>query len=153
MRLVKNPTNVLCGLVFLGLGGLFVLQASGLSINTSGQMGPGFFPLVLSGALGMFGVLLVGIGLRKPGTMHDAFAWRAFLMLVLAVVGFATAMRPLGFLPAVALSVLLAFLGSRRFSFRAAVQLCAGFTVFSWLVFIKGLGLPLQLLGPWLGGY
>lgn len=153
MHLIKNPTNVLCGLLFLGLGAIFAVQASGLQFGTPERMGPGFFPLVLSGVLGLFGVLLVGIGLRVPGGLRGAFAGRGFLMLLLAVVGFAAAMRPLGFLPAVALSVVLAFLGSQRFSWRAAVPLAAGFTLFSWLVFITGLGLPIPLFGPWLGGY
>lgn len=153
MPLIKNRTNVLCGLLFVGLAGIFAFQASGLQIGTSGRMGPGFFPMTLSGTLALFGVLLVGIGLRVPGQAHGTFAWRGFVMLVLAVVTFAAAMRPLGFLPAVALSVLFTFLGSQRFSWRAAVPLCAGFTLFSWLVFIKGLGLPIPLVGPWLGGY
>lgn len=153
MQVIKNRTNVLCGLLFVGLAGIFALQSMGLAIGTSSRMGPGFFPLMLSGALALFGVLLVGLGLRVPGGGGTTFAWRGLLMLVLAVVGFAAAMRPLGFLPAVAASVLLAFLGSQRFSWRAAVPLVAGFTLFSWLVFIKGLGLPIQLVGPWLGGY
>lgn len=154
MSFLKNPTNVLCGVLFILLGGVFGIQASGLVVGTAGRMGPGYFPIVLSGVLALFGGLLVGVGLRVPGgPVHGTFAWRGFIMLLLAVVAFAAAMQPLGFLPAVAASVALAFLGSRRFSVRAVIPLAAGFSAFSWLVFIKGLGLPLQLLGPWLGGY
>lgn len=154
MPLVKNPTNVLCGVLFLVLGVVFAFQASGLAFGSAGRMGPGYFPLVLSGVLALFGGLLVMLGLRMPGApVQIVFAWRGFIMLLLSVITFAAAMQPLGFLPAVAASVLFAFLGSRRFSFRAVVPLVAGFTVFSWLVFIKGLGLPIQLVGPWLGGY
>ena len=151
---MKNPTNVWCGVLFLVLGGVFAFQASGLAFGSAGRMGPGYFPMVLSGVLALFGVLLVVLGLRVPGApVEGVFAWRGFIMLLFAVIIFAAAMRPLGFLPAVAASVLLAFLGSRRFSLTAALPLVAGFTFFSWLVFIKGLGLPIQLIGPWLGGY
>ncbi|MGR7997837.1 tripartite tricarboxylate transporter TctB family protein [Xanthobacter sp. ZOL 2024] len=154
MPLVKNPTNVLCGAVFIVLGGVFAFQASGLMFGSAGRMGPGYFPMVLSVVLALFGVLLVVLGLRVPGAqVHRVFAWRGFIMLLCAVITFAAAMQPLGFLPAVAASVLLAFLGSRSFSLAAALPLAAGFTFFSWLVFIKGLGLPIQLIGPWLGGY
>lgn len=152
MNLVKNPTNVLCGLVFLVLGGIFAFESSGLKLGTAGQMGPGFFPLVLSGVLSLFGVLLVAIGLRVSGHVRGTIAWRGFLQLILAVVVFAAAIRPLGFLPAVAGSVLLAFFGSKLFSARAALLLVASVTLFCWLVFIKGLGLPIELLGPWLSG-
>ncbi len=153
MNLVKNPTNVLCGLLFIVFAGLFGWQALGLQIGTANRMGPGYFPLVLSGVLALFGVLLVGVGLRVPGKLQATIAWRGLLMLILAVVIFAATMQPIGFLPAVAASVLVAFLGSRNFSLSAALPLVAGFTLFSWLVFIKGLGLPIQLFGPWLGGY
>lgn len=154
MSHVKNPTNLACGALFIALSLIFAYQASGLTFGSASRMGPGYFPMILSALLGLFGVLLVIISLRVPGGQsHGIIAWRGLSMLMLAVITFAAAMQPLGFLPAVAFSVALAFLGSRRFTLSAAIPLVAGFTVFSWLVFIKGLGLPIQLVGPWLGGF
>ena len=41
---------------------------------------------------------------------------------------------------------------TRRFRWQAAVPLAIGLTVFSILVFVMGLGLPIRIVGRWLGG-
>jgi len=41
---------------------------------------------------------------------------------------------------------------SRRMSLKLALALIVGLTLFCVLVFHVGLGLPVRLIGPWLGG-
>lgn len=153
MNIIRNPKDVLSGLLFIALGLLFGWQTQDLPMGTAVRMGPGYFPLVLSGLLGLLGLIILINGLRFPGEMPSGIAWRALIIITGAVVFFGFAVRPLGFLPALGISVFASTLASRLFRLSTAAIITAVMVVFAWAVFIKGLGLPLPLLGPWLGGY
>ncbi|MDI4665440.1 tripartite tricarboxylate transporter TctB family protein [Xanthobacter autotrophicus] len=153
MHIIRNPRDVLSGLLFLVLAALFAWQTQELPMGTTVRMGPGFFPLLLAGLLGLLGLIVLVNGLRFPGEMPSGIAWWALGVIVFSVVFFGFAVRPLGFLPALAISVFVSALASRKFHLVTATAITAAMTLFAWAVFIKGLGLPLPLLGPWLGGY
>lgn len=153
MNIIRNPKDVLSGLLFIALGLLFGWQTQELPMGTAVRMGPGYFPLLLSALLGLLGLIILINGLRFPGEMPSGIAWRALLIITGALVSFGFGVRPLGFLPALGVSVFVSALASRLFTFRTALLNTAVMVVFAWAVFIKGLGLPLPLLGPWLGGY
>ncbi|BAF89547.1 MULTISPECIES: tripartite tricarboxylate transporter TctB family protein [Azorhizobium] len=153
MGFVRNPKDVISGLLFIALAALFAWQSRELQIGTAMRMGPGYFPLLLSAVLALLGLIVLVNGLRTPGEAPTGTAWRALIILVGATVFFGFAMKPLGFLPAVGVSVFLSTLGSRLFRLQTALAITAVMCVFCWAVFILGLGLPLPLLGPWLGGH
>ena len=153
MNIIRNPKDVMSGLLFIALAALFAWQALDLPMGTAVRMGPGYFPMVLAGLMGLLGLIVLINGLRFPGEMPSGVAWRALAVLTLAVAFFGFAVRPLGFLPALAISVFVSALASTKFRLLTALANTAVMTLFAWVVFIKGLGLPLPLLGPWLGGY
>lgn len=153
MNIIRNPKDVISGLLFIALGALFGWQTQDLPMGTAVRMGPGYFPLVLSGLLALLGLIVLANGLRFPGERPSGIAWRALIILTFSVVFFGFAVRPLGFLPALAISVFASALASTKFRLLTALAITAVMTLFAWAVFIKGLGLPLPLLGPWLGGY
>ncbi len=153
MSFVRNPKDVLSGLLFLVLAAVFAWQGSDLTVGTASRMGPGYFPLLLSGALAVLGLAVLINGLRFEGAAPSGIAWRAVIVLTLTILFFGFAMRPLGFIPTIAISVFASTLASTPFKLTTAITIAAIMTVFTWAVFILGLGLPLPLLGPWLGGY
>lgn len=153
MSFIRSPKDVLAGLLFLAFAGVFAWQTGDLPMGTSVRMGPGYFPLVLSGLMGMLGLIVLINGLRFTGEAPSNIAWRGLVILTVATVFFGFAMRPLGFVPTLAITVFLCATASRKFHIVTALTITAVMTAFSWGVFIVGLGLPLQLLGPWLGGY
>lgn len=153
MNIIRNPKDVLSGLLFIVLAVLFGWQTQDLPLGTAVRMGPGYFPLLLTGLLGLLGVIVLINGLRFPGEMPSGIAWRGLIILTVSVVFFGFAVRPLGFMPAVIISVFLSALASQKFRLTTALSITAVMAVFAWAVFIKGLGLPLSLVGPWLGGY
>lgn len=153
MNFVRNPKDVLSGLLFIALGGLFAWQAWDLPMGAANRMGPGYFPMVLSAGLALLGVAVLVGGLTSEGAKPNGTAWRALAILTVAIVFFGFAMRPLGFIPAIAITVFLSTVASQKFQLTAAIASTAIMTVFTWAVFILGLGLPLPLLGPWLGGH
>lgn len=153
MHIIRNPKGVLSGLLFIILAAMFAWQAWDLPMGTGNRMGPGYFPMVLSGVLGLLGLVVLASGLSVDGAKPSGTAWRALGVLTLAIVFFGFGMQPLGFLPTIAISVFLSTMASQKFQLKAAIAITTIMTVFTWAVFILGLGLPLPLLGPWLGGH
>lgn len=153
MGFVRNPKDVLGGLLFIGLAVVFWWQSQKLNLGSSVRMGPGYFPMLLSSLLGIIGLLVLASGLRVQGEMPRGFSWRGLGVLTAAIVFFGIALEPLGFAPALAVTVFVTSLASHGFRPVTAVVIAGVMTLFGWAVFIIGLGLPLPLIGPWLGGY
>uniref|UniRef100_UPI002FDE9823 tripartite tricarboxylate transporter TctB family protein n=1 Tax=Pelomicrobium sp. TaxID=2815319 RepID=UPI002FDE9823 len=65
---------------------------------------------------------------------------------------FGALVRGAGLVPATAVLVLVSAYASVYFRWFPSLALAAGLTLFCALVFVYALGLPLPLLGPWLGG-
>ena len=153
MSFIRSPKDVLAGLLFLVLAAIFAWETRELPMGTSVRMGPGYFPLVLSGLMGLLGLIVIFNGLRFEGDRTFSIAWRGLIILTLSTLFFGFAMRPLGFLPTLAVTVFGCATASQKFHPVVGLAITATMVVFSWLVFIVGLGLPLQLVGPWLGGH
>jgi hypothetical protein len=145
-----NVKDVGAGVIFIAIGLLFGAGALNLSIGTALRMGPGYFPLVLSGLLVALGLAIVVYGLGHSATGRLVVPWRGLVPILGAPVVFGLTVRGLGLAPALALVALLSAFGSRRMSVWLAVALTVGLTAFCVLVFSLGLGLPLRLFGPWL---
>jgi hypothetical protein len=146
-----NWTDALAGLLFILFGLLFGVQSLGLEIGTAFRMGPGYFPLVLSGLLLLLGGLIVASAIRDPGgEKMGLMAWRGVLFILPAPILFGLTVRGLGFVPAVFLTTLVAALATQKMRLPWAILLAAGVTFFATLVFSFGLGLPFRRFGPWL---
>lgn len=157
MSFIKNPKDVIAGLLLVGTAAMFALLTADLPMGSAVRMGPGYFPLVLAGILGALGLIVLVTGLRYPDegapVRLAALPWRALILITLAVFVFGFGIRPLGLGPSIGLAVFISALASHRFHLITALTLTAVMVAFAWAVFIKGLGLPLPMLGPWLGGY
>ncbi|MFK8250774.1 tripartite tricarboxylate transporter TctB family protein [Ancylobacter terrae] len=156
-RFVRNPKDIVAGLLLIGLAAWFALMTTDLPMGTAMRMGPGYFPLLLSGVLGVLGIIVLVTGLRFPDegapVQLSELPWRALAAVTIAVVVFGLGVRTLGLGPAIGLSVFISALGSRKFHIVTALILTAIMVLFAWGVFVKALGLPLPMLGPLLGGY
>ena len=140
--MIRSPKNFMVGLVFVGLSLLFGISAARLALGTAGQMGPGYFPLVLSIALGLLGLAVLVIGLRKPGERPEGTNVRGIILVMAAVAVFAFGVRPLGLVPTVAASSLLFSLAGRQFRPLSSVVAALVLALGSWAVFIIGLRMP-----------
>jgi hypothetical protein len=74
-----------------------------------------------------------------------AFGPRSMFVILLAVVIFGYALKPLGLVVAVVLLIVLSALGGHDFRNKEVVILTVGLAIFSVLIFVKGLGLPFNL--------
>jgi hypothetical protein len=150
--LIQKPRDVIGGLVVIAIGAGFFLSGQELEMGTSFRMGPGYFPTILS-------ILMIGLGaviavqaLRAPTTEHSfgQVPWRGLLLLIGAVLFFGFVVRGLGLASAVLIVVLATAWASRYASLRGSLPLSIGLAAFCAVLFIRLLGLPLPLTGPWL---
>ena len=72
-------------------------------------------------------------------------------MVTGATVLFGVLLRGAGLAVAVPVLVLVTAAASVYFRWRTAFILAAGLAVFTALLFVKALGLPIPVFGPWLG--
>jgi hypothetical protein len=147
-----NTKDLSAGLLFIAIAALFAFQTRELDMGTPLKLGPGAFPLLLAGALGLLGLIIVAQSFRNPVTHKMTIPWRGIVLIVLAPVVFGLTVRGLGLVASIALVVAVSAFASRRMSAKLAIALVVGLTVFCVLVFSLGLGLPLRLVGPWVGG-
>ena len=146
-----DATNASCGALFI-LGGLFFAYQSWImDIGTALRMGPGYFPLFLAGILVLVGIVILIQATRVQGEPVGPLAWRGMLLILPSPIFFGLTVRGLGFLPAVFFAAFIASFASVRMKPLTALIVSASVTVFAYLVFNKGLGLPFRPFGPWLG--
>lgn len=150
---IKSPKDFFAGLMFLAIAVVFAIGVRELPIGTAFRMGPGYFPLLLVLLLAVFGLITLIKGIRVPGMPIGAIPWRGIAFITLPVIFFGATLKGLGFIPSLAITVLSTTFASRLWDLKTSIGITVVLVVFSWLVFVRGLGLPLSLYGPWVGGY
>jgi hypothetical protein len=145
-----NKTDAAVGILFILVGLIFGAKSLEMEIGTSLRMGPGYFPLVLSGLLILLGGIIVASSFRSVAEEMSAHAWRGMLFILPAPIFFGLTVRGLGFVPSIFLTTLIAALASLKMKLPSALLLAVAVTVFCTLVFSYALGLPFRRFGPWL---
>lgn len=145
--MIRSPRNVAVGAIFVALALLFGTSSLSLNLGTAGRMGPGYFPLMLSVALGLLGLGIAAVGFLRDGERPGSANLRALLFVALGVAFFAFAVRPLGLVPAVFAGSVLFSLAGREFSVLSAVSAALVLSLGSWALFVVGLGMPWAAFG------
>ncbi len=151
--LIKNPKDFFAGILFLLIVALFAWGLRELPIGSAFRMGPGYFPMVLIIILTGLAIAIMINGLRAKGEPLGMIPWRGLILITAPIVFFGATLKGLGLVPSLAITVFATTLASREWNILYAVGTTAVLVIFSWLVFVKGLGLPISLFGPWAGGY
>ena len=148
---IRSPKDFWAATIYLGVGLTAILLASDYGMGTALKMGPAYFPSVLGGLLILIGLISLIRSFITAGEPVPPFAYKPLIMIIGATVLFGATVRGAGLLIALPVFVIITAYGSAKFRWGPALALAAGMTIFCSLVFIKGLGIPLPLLGPWLG--
>jgi hypothetical protein len=146
----KSRKDLIAGLIFIAFGIAFGATAWTYSLGTALRMGPGYFPLVLGGALALLGALITTGALKGGDEKLGPIPWRGVLLLTAAVLFFGFSVRRLGLVPALFVASFLAALSSTRTTIVAALVTAVALTVFCVLIFVEALGMPVPLFGTWL---
>ncbi|MBQ5965150.1 tripartite tricarboxylate transporter TctB family protein [Massilia sp. ZL223] len=148
---IRSPKDFWSGIMFLAISLATVLIAREYPMGTAGQMGPGFFPTMLGWVLGAIGMITLIGSLTTAGEPLERFAWKDMVLILGAVLLFGFLVRGAGLVVAIPVLILVSACGSVKFRWLPSLGLAIGATVFCVLLFVKALGLPLPVVGPWLG--
>ena len=148
---VEGPKDVMAGLIYIAFGGLMVWGALGYRLGTAGDMGPGYFPRVLAVILIMLGLVSLVRGFLVRGQKIGGMSWKPLVMVLASSVLFGALLERAGLVVALAVLVLVSASASKKFRFdwRALIGLAA-LIAFCIICFVKGLGVPMPILGSWL---
>jgi putative tricarboxylic transport membrane protein len=145
--LLKNK-DFLAGALFVAAGVIFFWIGRDYGMGTSRRMGPGYFPTVLSVILMVIGAGVLLVSLRSK-EQAAGIAWRGIASVVLGTVAFGVLIRGGGILIAVAALVLISAAGNPQSRWLPMVVFAAAMAALCWLIFVKSLGLPIPVIGPW----
>ena len=149
--LIKHPKDFYAGLMYAAIGIGAIVVARGYTMGTSVRMGPGYFPTLLGALLIIIGTLSMIRAFLRQGESIATFYWKEIFLVLGSVVLFGLLVRGAGLVPSLILLVLVSAWASEKFQIKSAVLLAILTSVFSALVFVKGLGLPFSIIGPWFG--
>lgn len=150
---LRNRQDFWSGVMFIALGLGFAWQANSYQMGTAARMGPGYFPFWLGIVLALLGaiVLLGSLSSKAQETRVDRFDWRIVLLVVGSVVIYGLVLKLLGIYVSVFILVVISSLASHEFSLKVAVANGLFLVMFSYLAFVKGLGLIFPLWPSFLG--
>jgi len=148
---IRHPKDFWTGIIFLFIGLAAIIIGRDYPMGSAGRMGPAYFPTVLGGLLALIGLIGVIRSFLHDGEAVGKFYVKEIVLILLAVLLFGFLMRGAGLVPAALVLVLMSAYASPKFTWGASVLLAVGLAVFAVVLFVKLLGLPMPILGPWLG--
>ncbi len=154
---IQDRKDLNAGLMFIIIGGLFLLIAAGVpgiaslpgySMGTAVRMGPAYFPTILGGILVALGTIVLFRAFAVEGPPPPPTHWRPLLWILGSVILFGLLVGTAGIIIATASVVLVCAFGGHEFYWKeqiieAVILSLAVVGIFSW-----GLGLPFKLW-PW----
>jgi hypothetical protein len=150
--MIRSTKDFWAGLLYIFFGSIAIIVARDYGMGTGVKMGPAYFPTILGGLLAGIGLISVVRSFITPGTPIGAFAFKGLILVTVSVVLFGFIVRGAGLVVALPLLVVMSASASKRFRWRTALIMAAVLTIFCVLVFVEALGIPLPIVGPWLGG-
>jgi len=149
--IARNAKDFWTGLIYLFVGSGALIISRDYDMGTAVKMGPAYFPTLLSVLLMVIGIISVLRSFFKSGSPIGVVAWKGLVLIVASTLLFGMIVRGAGLLLALPPLVIVSASASARFSWKTSLAEAAGITVFCIVIFLKGLGVPLPILGSWFG--
>ena len=149
--MIQSAKDFWSGLIyiFFGLGAIVIARDYGM--GTALKMGAAYFPTRLGGLLILIGAISVIRSFVIRGAPVGAIALKGLVMVVGATLIFGLTVRGAGLAVAIPILIVISAAASSRFRWKPTLLMAVGLTLFCVLVFLKGLGIPLPVVGPWFG--
>lgn len=149
--IARNAKDFWTGVIYLFVGSGALIISRDYDMGTAVKMGPAYFPILLSVLLMIIGIISVLRSFFKSGSPIGVVAWKGLVLIVASTLLFGMIVRGAGLLLALPLLVIVSASASARFSWKTSLAEAVGITVFCIVIFLKGLGVPLPILGSWFG--
>jgi putative tricarboxylic transport membrane protein len=142
---IRSPRDFWGGLVLIAVGILAIWASRDLPGQRGFAFGPGTAPRLFAGLLVGFSALVALGGLIMDGPRIEKYKVRGPVLVIIAILGFAAMIRPLGMVPASFVTFIVAILGSKEMRVLESFIAAAVMTVFCVFLFVYLLNLPFQL--------
>jgi hypothetical protein len=142
---IRSPKDFWSGIFFLAIALGFITLARQYNLGNMHRMGPALFPIIVGTLLAGLGLLIAGRALVFDGPPVPRLRARPILVSLAAIVLYAIALQWLGLIAAIALLVIVGSFASPESRIVSTVTLAASLIVFSVVVFVWLLGLPIPL--------
>jgi len=197
-KMIKDGKDFWSGIMFMGLGAMFIGFSTNYPMGTAVRMGPAYFPTWLGGLMAILGAIVFFRSFAgKPINSYKVFPMRPWLLLfsailmavlyfgdemffkgnpllikqtvsaialvtflsswgppalfivLTAIAAFGYLLRPGGLIVATLVLVIGSAYGGHEFKAKEATILGVALAIFVVLVFIKGLGLSMNVWPEW----
>ncbi|HZD27142.1 MAG TPA: tripartite tricarboxylate transporter TctB family protein, partial [Xanthobacteraceae bacterium] len=128
---IRSPKDFWAGLIFVAIGGGFVLLAQQYRLGDMHRMGPAMFPTLVGALLAALGLIMALRSFARDGAPISDFHARPIVVSLLAIVLFGIALQWLGLVAAVAVLVLIGANAARDVRQLDNLALAAGMILFS----------------------
>jgi len=149
--IARNGKDFWAGVIYIVIGSAALIISRDYGMGAAVKMGPAYFPTMLGVLLMIIGIISVVRSFLKSGSPIGAVAWKGLVLIVASTLLFGMIVRGAGLIIALPLLVIVSASASARFSWKFSLAEAAVITVFCVVVFLKGLGVPLPILGSWFG--
>lgn len=152
MAHVLQKKDFWAGVLYIAFGAAAFWVGRDYPMGTAGRMGAGYFPSVLSVILVLIGLLSAARAFLQEGQPVGAIGWKPLALVVGSTALFGLLLPTAGLVVALTVLILTSAVASQHFRLNpkavAGLILLVAFCTF---VFVKALGVPLPLVGSWLG--
>lgn len=145
MLKIKAGKDFWSGIMFLCFAVVGLYVARRYSLGSSGEMGPGYFPVVLGVVLAILGFLLVARAIAIGDEPVAGDELLPLLLLVAGVIVFGLTIEPLGLVLSLMLTVIIAALAGRQSGPLEIAVLAVALATLSVGIFHFALRLPLPI--------
>ncbi len=147
MARIRNPEDFGSAVLFSVLGCAGLWFGREYEVGTASDMGPGYFPNVLSGCLIIFGLVLGVRSLKMPGPRIEPVVWRGVFFTLGSILAYALLIETAGLAPAIFAVTALAAMASHESKWKETLAMALGMAVFCVLIFIYALRQSMTVFG------
>jgi Tripartite tricarboxylate transporter TctB family len=143
---LRGSVDFYSGLLLTSVAACCIWLVSDLDIGSAREMGPAYFPLMVSIVLGAMGMILMAKGVLTKGPSVEGFEIRPLFFIVISFVAFGVLIGPAGLIVAILAQVALAHFASSETRPLESALFGVGLAAASSGLFVYLLGVPVRLL-------
>lgn len=150
---MRNTRDFWAGVIYLGVASAALWISRDYPAGSALKMGPGYFPRLLALGLGFIGLISIGRAFLRYGAPVENLEIKEIkkLLGILAAIILGGMLLPIaGIVIALPVLILISALVGPKFHWKNTLLLIIALTVFSLLIFVQGLGVPMPIWGSWL---
>ena len=149
---IRNVKDFWTGIIYIAFGAAVIFIGREYGMGTGTKMGPAYFPTALSMLLILIGIISLIRSFIQAGTPISTIAFRGLFLVILSILLFGLIVRGAGLAIALPVLVIVSAYASIQFRWKTTLALAVAMTFGCILIFLKGLGVPLPIVGSWFGG-